>query len=139
MIELADTEALHAFVRAHLTQPGLGHHVAILFGGDRGRCCDRSLVAKVDGEVVGLASIAPQGEDYSGQPALVGLLVLPEHRGQGLGTALLAEVARLAPTWGWERVRIETLSTASRRALAKLPPELAARYEHVPCGSWLDL
>lgn len=35
--------------------------IATLFGGDRLACCDEGVALEVDGEIVGIATIAPTG------------------------------------------------------------------------------
>ena len=62
---------------------------AILFVGDRILCCDEAMGLDVDGEVVGVATIAPLGEENSGQPDIVGLYVRPKFRRQGYSLQLL--------------------------------------------------
>lgn len=42
---------------------GMNITLITLFGGDRLSCCDEGVVLIVDGEEIGLATIAPKGED----------------------------------------------------------------------------
>jgi GNAT superfamily N-acetyltransferase len=57
-----------------------------------------ALVAEVDGQVVGFALFFPTFSTFRGQPGLhlEDLFVRPEHRGLGIGKALLSAIARLA-------------------------------------------
>jgi len=61
---------------------------ALLFGGERLSVCDEGVALKFEGQVVGLATIAPEGEAtsnvaeaQSGTPTIVGLYVRPEDKG----------------------------------------------------------
>jgi GNAT superfamily N-acetyltransferase len=64
------------------------------------------LVAEHDGEVVGMALWFRSYSTWTGQPGiyLEDLFVEPEHRGSGLGKALLVELARIAVERGYARV-----------------------------------
>lgn len=64
-----------AFTRARLS-PAIG----ILFVGDRFHCCDEGIGIFVEGELAGIITIAPEGEQESGEPTIVGLYVAPEYR-----------------------------------------------------------
>ncbi len=57
-----------------------------------------ALIGEIDGEAVGYALFFPTYSTFLARPGiwLEDLFVLPEHRGRGLGTALLAQVAALA-------------------------------------------
>jgi ribosomal protein S18 acetylase RimI-like enzyme len=69
-------------------------------------------VAEIDGQVVGLVSVlgACQLEEPSETPApfayVDDLLVLPKHRGQGIGKALLAEAEGYAKRCGRASIRL---------------------------------
>jgi GNAT superfamily N-acetyltransferase len=62
-------------------------------------------VAEVDGQVVGFALWYPTFSTWTGRPGLwlEDLFVLPEARGQGLGRALLQELAAVCLQRGWSR------------------------------------
>jgi GNAT superfamily N-acetyltransferase len=71
------------------------------------------LVAEADGRVVGTAFAHPVvPSSFSDEPAveLSGVVVSPEHRGRGVGTALAAEVGRFARGQGLRRVVIKTFA-----------------------------
>jgi GNAT superfamily N-acetyltransferase len=64
------------------------------------------LIAEVDGEPVGFALFFHNFSTFRGQPGiyLEDLFVRPEHRGKGLGKALLVQLARLAVERGCGRL-----------------------------------
>jgi GNAT superfamily N-acetyltransferase len=88
--ELAVYEKLESSARA--TPDDFRVH---LFGP---RPAAEAVVAEVGGEVVGFGLVVPTFSTFRGQPGLhlEDLFVRPEHRGHGIGRALLAAVARLA-------------------------------------------
>ncbi|MCW2600579.1 MAG: GCN5-related N-acetyltransferase [Frankiales bacterium] len=75
---------------------------AALFGPDPVASCH---VALMDDEVVGFALWYRTFSTWQGKPGmwLEDLFVRPEARGNGLGTALLVELARTAVARGWMR------------------------------------
>ncbi|HSV72017.1 MAG TPA: GNAT family N-acetyltransferase [Methylibium sp.] len=87
---LADYERLTHLLRA--TPEALGTH---LFGA---RPVAEAMVVEVDGAVVGFALWFTNFSTFLCQPGLwlEDLFVLPEHRGRGLGKALLQRLAALA-------------------------------------------
>lgn len=72
-------------------------------------------VAELDGEVMGLVSIGPQGEP--GAAWLSKLFVDPTARRRGLGRALLDQARRAARAHGYRVVRLRT-RTVFREAIA---------------------
>jgi ribosomal protein S18 acetylase RimI-like enzyme len=74
------------------------------------------LVAEEDGQVVGYVALwlEPEPEDYwtslSGYAYISDLAVLPEHRGRGLGRALLAAAETLARQFGASALKIKVLA-----------------------------
>jgi GNAT superfamily N-acetyltransferase len=65
-----------------------------------------ALIAEADGEPVGFALFFHNFSTFRGRPGiyLEDLFVRPEHRGKGLGKALLAQLARLAVERGCGRL-----------------------------------
>ncbi len=98
--------------------------VAILLGGDRLRCCDEAVALEVDGQIVGVASISPEGESYDGKPAIVGLYVVPERRRQGYSMKIMQAVIQRCQERGLVPVRIDVMSGRLMRVIEKLPAEL---------------
>jgi GNAT superfamily N-acetyltransferase len=69
------------------------------------------LIAEVDGSPVGFALFFSTFSTFRGQPGLYleDLFVKPEHRGRGIGKALLANVARVAVDRGCGRLEWSVL------------------------------
>ena len=69
------------------------------------------LIAEVDGDPVGFALYFSTFSTFRGQPGLYleDLFVRPEHRGRGIGKALLASVARVAVDRGCGRLEWSVL------------------------------
>lgn len=90
---------------ATATEPLLA---AALFGEDHVAHCE---VAEVDGTVVGLALWYRSFSTWTGRTGLYleDLYVRPEHRGSGLGRALLARLAQICVDRGWSRLEWSVL------------------------------
>ena len=90
------------------------------------------LVAEQEDRVVGIALWFRNFSTWSGQPGiyLEDLFVEPEHRGSGLGKALLLELARIAVERGYARVEWVVLdwNRPSIEFYESLGLELTARY-----------
>jgi GNAT superfamily N-acetyltransferase len=101
--ELAVYEKLEQFARA--TAEDFQKH---LFGP---RPYAEALLAEINGEPVGFALAFPTFSTFRGQPGfyLEDIYVRPEHRGRGIGKALLASVARLARQRGFGRLEWSVL------------------------------
>ncbi|RJQ30588.1 hypothetical protein C4572_03955 [Candidatus Parcubacteria bacterium] len=65
--------------------------MGILFAGDRWACVEKVAVAEVDGKIVGIATIAPKGEQVSGKPTIVGLYVQHQYRQKGSAIIFLRQ------------------------------------------------
>jgi GNAT superfamily N-acetyltransferase len=101
--ELAVYEKLEDHARA--TAQDLRRH---LFGD---RPAAEVILADVDGQTVGFALFFPTFSTFRGQPGLYleDLLVRPEHRGRGIGKALLSKIARMAVDRGCGRLEWSVL------------------------------
>jgi GNAT superfamily N-acetyltransferase len=101
--ELAVYEKLEQFARA--TAEVFREH---LFGSG---AFVETFMAEVDGEPVGFALAFPTFSTFRGQPGLYleDLYVKPEHRGKGIGKALLAKLAKLARDRGFGRLEWSVL------------------------------
>lgn len=110
-VRWVDEEIPHGFLQA------------ILFGGDRLSCVDEAVAIENNDTVVGIATIAPEGEQMSGEPTIVGLYVRPEHRGKGAGMALLLAAIDRCRERGLVPVRVDALTTPVLRIAEKLPEE----------------
>src|SRR5881396_1517507 len=74
------------------------------------------LLAVAGGEVIGSLGIAREAHPVNSHVASLGMMVAPEWRGRGVGSALLAEAVRWARDVGVEKV-----------ALSVFPDNVAAR------------
>lgn len=86
--------------------------IGTLLGGDRLSCTDEAvaIMDKQSEKIVGVATIAPEGEECSGQPTIVGEFVLPEFRGKGLGKELFIKTLERCKERGFENVRVDIMS-----------------------------
>jgi GNAT superfamily N-acetyltransferase len=113
----ADVPAIHGLIRALaeyermldrvvLTTEGLHEH---MFGP---RPYVEALIAKEEERVIGFALFFHNYSTFLGRPGiyLEDLFVLPEHRGQGHGKALLRALARLALERGCGRMEWSVLN-----------------------------
>ncbi len=98
---------------------------AILLGGDRLGCLDEAVGLEVDGEIVGIVTIAPEGEDFSGMPEIVAVYVRPELRGRGFATPLMeATVRHCVGGRRFPRVRVTVLSRRLAVVIRSMDREL---------------
>jgi hypothetical protein len=65
------------------------HALGMLFSGDRISCCDEAVVIREGDQLIVIATIAPYGEN-TGNPAIVGVYVVPEYRRQALSCQLVS-------------------------------------------------
>ena len=86
------------------------------------------LMAEVEGKAIGFALFFPTFSTFRGQPGLYleDVYVRPEHRGRGVGKALLANVARIAVDRGCGRLEWSVLdwnepSIGFYRSLGAIP------------------
>jgi GNAT superfamily N-acetyltransferase len=94
-----------------------------LFVGDRLSCVDEGVALEVDGEVVGLATIAPKGEMMSEEPTIVALYVRHEFRRHGYGRDLMIAAIDRCRERGLVPVRVDLLSTPAQKIVENLPEE----------------
>ncbi|MBI2551444.1 GNAT family N-acetyltransferase [Candidatus Uhrbacteria bacterium] len=110
----------------------------ILFGGDRLTCCDEFLAAFDGQEIVALASIAPWGEEGEGTPTIVGLYVLYERRGQGIGSILFEATVKRCVERGFEKIRVDLMSAGMAHVVNRLSEDLRQRLMIVNHGQIMD-
>jgi ribosomal protein S18 acetylase RimI-like enzyme len=70
----------------------------VLFGGDRWRHVTTCACATVRGTMVGLATLAPCNELGGGGPHIIGVYIMPDHRKQGWGRALITALVEESMT-----------------------------------------
>ena len=105
--------------------------------GDRIFCCDEAIVAHEGGMLLGTATIAPQGEEQSGQPGIVGVCVRPEYRHLGLGKRLLlAAINRMQERTLPTPYRVDTVSKMGKRLVAQCSPEVLKLLEVHDTSRW---
>ena len=97
--------------------------VAILLGGDRLSCVDEAVGVEVEGKIVAIATIAPQGEMMSGQPTIVALYTLKAHRQKGYGALALKAAIVRGKERGFSQLRVDVLSSHVMRILDSLTGE----------------
>jgi len=87
-----------------LTLPEMDIHpivLACIFGGARLSCCTEHVAVYDEDDVcVGIATIAPEGEQGSGMPTIVGVWVHPLYRKQGIGTSLVENAIAMCARMG---------------------------------------
>lgn len=103
--------------------------VVMLLGGDRLSCCDEAVALKVKEEIVGVATIAPKGEQMSGQPTIVALYILPKYRKTGYGKLLMTKTVERCQERGFEKIQVDVLSKRIFPIIKSLPPESQSRLE----------
>ena len=111
---------LTSWVQTHVPH---GVAMAILFAGDRLSCVDEAVGLEVDDEVVGVATIAPEGEQLSGEPTIVAIYVRSEFRKRGLGRTLLMVAIDRCRERGLVPVRMDALTTPALRAAENMPED----------------
>jgi GNAT superfamily N-acetyltransferase len=122
------------FVRSLPFTPTVG----ILLGGDRINCCDEGVALEVDGQIVGVATIAPDGEECSGTPTLVAIYVHPLHRRNGYARVIAEAAARRCKERGFNRVRVDVISAYALRVFTSLPSELRSIFDIHDQGGMMD-
>lgn len=95
----------------------------LAFNGEFGKPLDNSFVgAWLNGELVGailLTVTSPWDDIPDGNPVIIDLMVDPQHRGQGIATALVSEIAHRAEKAGYETISLR-LNRAEATAAAHL-------------------
>lgn len=135
-------EVLELIFGSGLFNPGTPA-IVTLFGGDRLSCIDEAVVLEEDGQVVGLATIAPRGEfGAGGQPAIVGVYVRHLFRGSGYGKKIMiATIKRMLERGLEPPYRADAVSTPGRQICEGLPPEYREKLDihDFTMGGLMDL
>lgn len=112
---------------------------AILLGGDRIYCCDEVIAGKTTfGKIVGVGTIAPEGEEQSGQPTIVALYVHPDFRQKGYGRKIMEATVKRCVERGFAKVRVDVMSDWAMRIINSLPENLRAVLEINNQGDFMD-
>lgn len=112
--------------------------VLLLLAGDRMSCCDEGVIMEEKGNLIGVATIAPKGEEESGQPTIVGLYVVPEHRSRGYGGQILQKAIERCLERGFENIRMDVMSSNATKIIKKLPKEVQAKLDVHDLGNIMD-
>ena len=110
----ADAGLIGAFVRALAAYEKLAHEALATdadFAAGLAACRFAALIAEHDHTPVGFALWYPTFSTFTGRPGLYleDLFVLPEHRGHGIGRAILRDLARRALAQGCARLEWSVL------------------------------
>jgi len=105
----------------HSAKPSIA--LGILLGGDRWLCVDEAALATVGREIVGIATIAPEGEMRHGEPTIVAIYVLHEHRASGVGYKLLETTVDYMLSKGLAPIHIDAMNSKVSRMIDRLPAE----------------
>lgn len=97
-----------------------------LFVGDRLSCCDEAAIVEVDGKIVAIATIAPEGELNEGVPTIVGLYTVRAYRQQGYGRTALEVAVRRCTARGFQNIRVDVLTPNALKTIQSLPDGLRA-------------
>lgn len=99
------------------------------------------VAAKLDGEIVGIATIAPEGEQMSGEPTIVAIYVLREYRSSGVGYQLLEAAVDYMLSKGLEPIHVDIFNSKVSRSIARLQIEKRQKINAVDqsMGGMFDL
>ncbi len=135
MVRIASVREVGRWAMSLPPSPTIG----MLLAGDRLSCCDEAAVwEEEDGKIIGAATIAPKGEQMSGEPTIVGIYVVPGRRREGIGRKLLIAAIERCRERGLVPVRVDILSTAARQTIAGLLAEYARALRVIDLGSPMD-
>lgn len=96
----------------------------VLFGGSRITCVDEVLAAYEKDTFVGAVTLSPVGEMNTGEPSIVGLLVLTAWRRNGIGTKLMERAINRMRERGLIPVNIDVLSVNAKKLVESLDGKL---------------
>lgn len=101
---------------------------------------DKVVLAKVEGKNAGIATIASKGEQLSGEPTIVAVYVVREHRHRGVGFELFNAALDYMLSNGLEPIRVDVLNSKVTRMIEKLPvgKRLKLKVEDQSMGGTLD-
>ena len=74
----------------------------------------------------------------SGQPTVVGLYVVPEHRGKGIGAQILQKAVARCIERGFDQIRMDVMSSNAMKIIEKLPDELKDKIDVHDLGNIMD-
>lgn len=118
-IQLASKEQAFRWVRSLKPSPAVG----ALLPGDRWSCMDEVFLAEMEDKIVGIATMASNGEGMSGEPTIVALYVLLEYRRRNIGFQLLDAAVDYMVSKGLEPIRIDAISSKIIPMISRLSIE----------------
>ncbi len=122
----------------HDANPGMA--IGLLLSGDRWSCVEEVVLAVVKKKIVGIATIAPLGEMRTGEPTIVGLYILHDYRGQGIGFSLLTATINYMLSKNMEPIRLDVMNSKISRMIDRLSIEKQQKLNVVDqSGSLLDI
>lgn len=136
--EISNDKEQLAGVISNFRQEANDIAIGLLFSGDRFTCIDEGIILKKDQDTIGLSTIAPKGENNSGEPTILGMYIKSEYRGKGYGTQILERAIKRCIERGFQKIRVDTLSARARKTIAKLPKEIRQKLDVHNLGDVLD-
>lgn len=129
-IDVISIKEIAAFVDSHRSTTTM-----ILFAGDRLSCCDEGVGISLDGRLVGIATIAPHGEQDSGTPTIVGVFVDKAARNKQLGQRLFLAAVQRCQERGFSRIHVDAVSDGMKKIINHLSPEIRSLLDIQDCGN----
>ncbi|PIR74613.1 MAG: hypothetical protein COU35_01540 [Candidatus Magasanikbacteria bacterium CG10_big_fil_rev_8_21_14_0_10_47_10] len=112
--------------------------IGILLAGDRMSCCDEGVIMQEGKNLIGIATIAPKGEEMSGQPTIVALYVAPEYRSKGYGNQILQKAIERCLERGFEKIRMDVMSSNATKIIKQMPKEIQEKLDVHDLGNLMD-
>jgi len=135
-IEVVPRDILIEKIRQLHEKPNIA--IGLLLSDDRLFCCDEGVIAEQESRLIGVATIAPKGEEMSGQPTIVGLYVVPEYRGRGIGSRILQRAVERCIERGFNKIRMDVMSSNAMKIIEKLPDKLKNKIDIHDLGNIMD-
>lgn len=120
-IQIVSKAEAAEWVRSLHSKPSMA--LGILLAGDRWSCVTEVAVAMINDKIVGIATIAPDGEQMSGKPTIVAIYVLYEHRKAGVGYQLFETAVDYMLSKELEPIRVDVMNSKVLRMINRLPIE----------------
>lgn len=127
--------------------------VSFLLKGDRIRGCDEGVIMTQQDKPIGVATIAPYGEEADvslinfrkrlekegvkdlnklqteGEPTIVGLYVVPEERKKGYGRKILIRAVERCIKRGFEKIRTDVTTPEGEKTVQSLPDDIKSKLD----------
>lgn len=110
-----------------------------LFDDDRWGQCTEAIVAKSEGEIIGIVTLAPNGIGNLKRPTIDTLYMQEQHRKKGIGYSLFEQgINRLMET-GNKTIYCDFQSSNMMTLYEKLPPDLKKHLKYTEAFRFRDL